>query len=281
MSAVHTERLRGYTIEICDDPVAEYANPRQDDNLGVDNLGVMICQHSRYTLGDRADDDVVDFERALNRFRDNLGGRRGVQAFARWLRIFHGTTVILPLYLCDSGITMSAGANLYAGTDHDPTSRSGRFTGDAAGWDTSTVGFIFDTAATRELIGTPDELVAEALKEEVGAYALWLEGHVYGYRVLDGDDDEIESCWGFLGDYEEGALVEARSVVPEEQAPAVFRLTVKVPAGGHDQLAAILSDLGGQLLHGPLEDDGPTNVRDVNGNTIGHWTYATGTEETR
>lgn len=43
----------------------------------------------------------------------------------------------------------------------------------------------------------------------------YLSGNVYGYQVEDKDGNEIESCWGFYGDYDSknGALSEARNIV--------------------------------------------------------------------
>jgi hypothetical protein len=115
----------------------------------------------------------------------------------------HGARVILPLFVYEhSGITMRAGANLVTGSDN-LVSR-GRFAMDGAGWDTSTVGMIFDTAETRKACGfdeqhtITDEDIEKQLDEEVVYYAAYLEGAVYGYEVLDGDGEVLDSCWGFL-----------------------------------------------------------------------------------
>ena len=41
----------------------------------------------------------------------------------------------------------------------------------------------------------------------------WAFGNVYGYEVLDADGENIDSCWGFFGDYDVpySALSEAQS----------------------------------------------------------------------
>lgn len=61
--------------------------------------------------------------------------------------------------------------------------------------------------------GTKD---ATAPLETVQAY---LDGEVYGWTVEDADGDEIESCWGYIGDAG-GVLAEAESVARLLEADA-------------------------------------------------------------
>ena len=63
----------------------------------------------------------------------------------------------------------------------------------------------------------------KTLHAEVEEYAEYLAGNVYGYEVLDEDGNDIESCWGFIGDYECGALEEARGVVNRIVGSEPFR----------------------------------------------------------
>ena len=75
---------------------------------------------------------------------------------------------------------------------------------DSYGWDTSHVGAV--------LVSKKEGTKAEARKIALGVVNTWndyLSGNVYGY-VIDKDGD---SCYGFYGDYEEGALAEARSAL--------------------------------------------------------------------
>lgn len=59
----------------------------------------------------------------------------------------------------------------------------------------------------------------EKLRPSIDLFADWAYGNVYGYIIntLDEDgesnNDNVDSCWGFFGDYDENALVEAKSVV--------------------------------------------------------------------
>jgi hypothetical protein len=47
--------------------------------------------------------------------------------------------------------------------------------------------------------------VTEYLKNEVETYDQFLTGDVYGYRVFkveNGEEEELDSCWGFYGEDE-------------------------------------------------------------------------------
>lgn len=102
-----------------------------------------------------------------------------------------GARVVLPLIVYEhSGITMRVG-------------HVGDIMGDSAGWDTSFVGFIYDTPkAVKECIGddvTDDEIKA-ALESEVEVYASYLEGDVTYYLVEDEETGFYDVCGGFVGD---------------------------------------------------------------------------------
>jgi hypothetical protein len=88
----------------------------------------------------------------------------------------------------------------------DDVRSSGRFVMDDAGWDTSMVGFIFDTAdRVKECMGddATDEQIEAALESEVQVYARWLEGDVTYYTVEDDETGFVEGCGGFIGDSDE------------------------------------------------------------------------------
>jgi hypothetical protein len=102
--------------------------------------------------------------------------------------------VILPLYLYDhSGITMNT-------------------TGFSCQWDSGQVGFIFISKqkmlleyggkiVTKKL----KDRVTEYLKNEVETYDQFIMGNVYGFRVFkveNGEEEELDSCWGFYGEDE-------------------------------------------------------------------------------
>lgn len=139
------------------------------------NVGTMVCWHRGYDLGDRQPE---------GRERDALE-RGGLRLLTRYLTMWSEATVVIPLGLYDhSGLTMYAGGGPHAF--------------DSAGWDSGTVGFIFDTPAGREECGTPLDRIEEVLRDEIDVYDQFLRGDVYGYVVAPNSEEE-ESCWGFYG----------------------------------------------------------------------------------
>ena len=157
-------------------------SPREDDNLGT-----MVCFHSRYNLGDKHD-----------------FSREEAREFLKSKEI----CVSLPLYLYDhSGITMNT-------------------SGFSCRFDTCCVGFTYVTKEqvrkeygvkriTKEVI----EKVTKVLEGEVETYDQYLRGDVYGYEIYEvttcseGHEHEkfVDSCWGFYG--EEYCMTEAESIV--------------------------------------------------------------------
>ena len=150
----------------------------QDDNYDSprdwDNLGVMVCFHSRYNLGDK------------HEYRDS--DYSGWDEMEAAIQKEEDAAVILPLYLYDhSGITMNTEGF------HCP-------------WDSGQVGFIFVSRAkvleewskkriSKKLLAK----VEEVLRQEVTTYDQYLTGDVWGYVIEDDDVEHIESCWGFYG----------------------------------------------------------------------------------
>lgn len=201
------------TIRIVPDDDAE--SPRT-----YDNLGHMVCWHSRYDLGDQQvrPNDHYSLDEFLTSLVDD-----------------YSPTVVLPLYLLDhSGITIKAGekvdlAELFI-PDREP------FTFDPGGWDTSFVGFILDTADTRKMMGNVPEEVEEVLRHEVAAYANWLEGGYVAFIVEDSDGNHLDSLWGIDDlDYakecaEDSADWEAQRI-EREKREAFNRETVQHYAG--------------------------------------------------
>jgi hypothetical protein len=192
MDTVHTEIHNGYKIEIHYD--TDPCNPRTD----WDHETTMVCFHSRYNLGDEQFKTADECRAA----------------------VYPKGSFSLPLYLYDhSGITMNT-------------------TGFSCPWDSGLVGWIFITQekAAEVWPRREDEThnkwatrCREYLDGAVQEYNNYLTGNVYGYKVFeplvpnadpdDEDDwDEIDSCWGFYGDYdsEDGCLAQARDCTPDK-----------------------------------------------------------------
>jgi hypothetical protein len=231
MHKIMSNAVEEYKVGRCDirieiDEAA--SNPRED----FDNVGTMVCWHRRYELGDEQPsedggeylstlaikgnkklarwDELV--ERATDRLERSVAGWDKVndsidRVRARLVqKALDERFVILPLYLYDhSGITMST----------SPFS---------CPWDSGQVGVIYcSLAKAQEEWGTEDskkrgwdgeasytlkedgskrtlrEATIRYLTGEVKEYDQYLTGDVYGY-VVEAEDGEEESCWGFFGD---------------------------------------------------------------------------------
>lgn len=163
-----TITLENTILEILPDDSPE--NPRTWSNLGM-----MVCWHRRYALGDPH-------------------GYRDAQEFAQ--KVNPGNALILPLFLFDhSGLTLS--------TD------SARFrASDPQGWDWGQLGYSFVLKAdvrrefgVRRLTRRVAARALAVLAAEVQTYNLYLQGQVYGFVLKDRATGEtIDACWGFYGD---------------------------------------------------------------------------------
>lgn len=186
-------------------------SPRQNSNPGV-----MYAYYRGYELGDeqlpeggfeQIDCPVCkggDMEAVCPRCEDFGYVDPTV---LEWLQSLEAIAAA-PLFVYEhGGITMSVGELklIEQPITRGDTRSAGRFVGDGAGWDTSFVGFIVYTEASI----TPccgdgaeyrtQEWLQECAEGEVEEYASYLEGDVYGYIVYDPEDNEQESCWGFIG----------------------------------------------------------------------------------
>lgn len=141
-------------------------SPRDDDNVGT-----MHCGHQRYTLGDKdAPTPFVDDDYRAKVQRPDV-------------------LTYLPIYMYDhSGLAFS----------HTPFH---------CPWDSGLLGWHYVTrekaAEAWPSVTDEDELIERAvacMNTELEAYGHFISGEVYGYQVINEDGEEIDSCWGFIGD---------------------------------------------------------------------------------
>lgn len=192
-----------------------------------DNLGKMVCFHSRYNLGDEHDfKDKDDFLKSL--LSDTLGSEDMAEDFIEnavskfdvdefyqnyskyeqqidniILEEIKMGIVILPLHLYDhSGITMNT-------------------TGFTCPWDSGQVGWIYaDKDSVLKEFGTEisdsdsREQATAILESEVNLYDMYLTGQCYDY-VLYKNDEMVDSTSGFIGDLED-LKPDMESCLPKE-----------------------------------------------------------------
>jgi hypothetical protein len=162
---------KGYKIEVHQDENGH--SPREWDNLGH-----MVCWHSRYKLGDEHD------------FANN-------DDFKKYIK--ESTHVILPVYLYDhSGLSMNT-------------------TGFNCKWDSGQVGWIYVSHEKIrkeygwDRVSNQRKLkIMEYLRLEVETYNDYLTGNVFGYNIPGID----ESCWGFYGNTgRESMISECKDII--------------------------------------------------------------------
>ena len=165
---VQSEMYKDVEIQIHRDDTP--CNPRHE----WDNLGTMVCWHSRYDLGDKDH----GFERySPEEFTEEINDKN---------------SIMLPLYLYDhSGITMNT-------------------SGFSCQWDSGQVGYIFITKEKiraeygwKRITKKRKAKIIQYLKNEVETYDNYLTGSVYGYVVENELKGINDSCWGYYGDTED------------------------------------------------------------------------------
>ena len=187
---VYEEAYHGHTIKIFHDPDPE--SPREWSNLGT-----LICWHRRYRLG-----ESHHFASPESFLRDLAGVSDQCDLSMDQLRErAERKAIILPVYLYDhSGLAMNT-------------------IGFHCPWDSGQVGYVYVTLeAVREEFGVKRvtkalrEKTEDILRAEIVSYDAYLAGRVYGY-IIEHDGEEVDACWGFVGDYELDCLSEARAFV--------------------------------------------------------------------
>lgn len=78
-------------------------------------------------------------------------------------------------------------------------------------WDVSQVGAVL---VSKQEWPDQDKAV-NAAKGLIDTWNDYLSGNVYGFVITDSNGQDVESCWGFYGDYDKegGALLEARAII--------------------------------------------------------------------
>jgi hypothetical protein len=186
-----------------------FADPRDHDNVGT-----IAVSYRNYILGDE-DISRIDFEVECEACGgtgetygpENMEGRFTIKTPdcptcqgigyvtldpVTYFQKDRGARVVLPLTVYEhGGITMSAGHV--------------RFPLDPQGWDTSFVGFVFDTPEmVKACIGddATDDQIEAALRGEIEEYASYLEGDVTWWSVQDDETAFHESCGGYVGSHD-------------------------------------------------------------------------------
>ncbi len=174
MSNVHKEEYKGFTIRILHDDDA--TSPAEWDQFGT-----IYTRHNRYfAIGE--DLNKLEGPEIADEIRSEGGELLPIYAYV------HG------------GVALSTGSF-------------------SCPWDSGQCGFIAVTKAKLIEEYSDDseasrEKARKLMAAEIENWNTYFSGEVYGYIVETEDGDELDSCWGFYGDYDEvgGALLEGRSI---------------------------------------------------------------------
>jgi hypothetical protein len=190
MEPIDTISYKNMTIKIYVDEATE--NPRTSCDGWI---GKMVCWHRCYKLGD--EQPRYEPGEWLRHLAAELVDANDAELIPdeHVRRILAKHCVILPLYLYDhGGITLS-------------------YSKFSCPWDSGQVGYIYATKETIDKeFGGDFAKAATSLQSEVDTYDDYLTGNCYGYAIADEQGDDVDSCWGFLGD-SEYCESEAKSVV--------------------------------------------------------------------
>lgn len=169
------ENYKNYLIEVFYDEFSE--SPREWDNLGT-----IYSNHRDYDFdGHKIDELGYD----ADEINETLKGMY-------WLPIY--------AYI-HSGITISTSNAKYPYNDS---------------WDSGLFGIIAVPKDNKEIASfKTEENVYNCLRGEIATLDEYLRGYCYGYRVTNKYGEEVESCWGFIGEdvVELEIIPEAKSVI--------------------------------------------------------------------
>tara|TARA_R110002051_G_scaffold35255_1_gene77774 strand:+ start:372 stop:974 length:603 start_codon:yes stop_codon:yes gene_type:complete len=172
---------RNEKLQIVQDDICE--DPRNWDNLTI----IATLEQNHNTIGDfqfKSSDELNEF----------VKDQEAIYS--------------MPLYIYDH-----SGISLYCGNDTIPYPFNDQ-------WDAGCIGMVFTTKKRlKGMEKTPRSKILDQMKTEVEIYSHYLNGNVYGFRLLKWSqckscdqevDQEIESCYGFYGyDFDTNGLFDA------------------------------------------------------------------------
>jgi hypothetical protein len=149
------------------------------DDVRHNYLTIIYSSGSNYTLGDKASNhnSILDYFKDVYGYTPNEAKENVI-----WL----------PVYAY-----VHSGATIATDLSKIPNCR----------FDSFQSGFVYTTKEkirkARDIKRVTKDIVSEEtkyLEGHVETFDDMLQGKVYGFNVVDENDEEIESCWGFIGD---------------------------------------------------------------------------------
>lgn len=216
MYIIHQENYKNKTIKIVPDEYAD--NPRNWDNQTN-----MACFHKNYILGDKhLADTYKDFENLI--FRLWLEHATESEFKNKILKDLKNSRLSIYREILSSGDTWEARFDYMYSYEFCITGDESKnlelpskitwnflYLYDHSGitismnpfscrFDSGIVGIIYMIDADKNPISYEQQI--KIMKSEVKTYDDYIRGNCYGYIIEDSEENEIDSCYGFLGDYE-------------------------------------------------------------------------------
>ena len=169
---IETINYKGFSINIYQDDDCE--SPDNWEN----NDAFIVYDHRQFNVERKGFDPETIFEH-----------------IQETKKFFYDGYFVFPLYAyIHSGVSLSLGNSCYPFTDR---------------WDVSTTGFVLVKRAKYTWTRTISEKLAQSI---VNVWNDYLSGNVYGFQIEDKDGNDIDSCWGFYGNYNDNdMLTDAKS----------------------------------------------------------------------
>ena len=169
-------------------------SPREDDG----KIGTIAYKSSNYKLGEESILDPIDWlaekigwsEERIYKLAKKNGWRYYSDEVKNYLEvIFFEKFIALPVYKYEhSGISIS-------------TSPFGcRFDSGQIGYIYTTKAVIRDTMMISKVTKKDVEKAIASMEAEIKYFNEYIQGENFGYIVEDEDENELDSCWGFIGD---------------------------------------------------------------------------------
>lgn len=80
-------------------------------------------------------------------------------------------------------------------------------------WDVSQIGLVLVNKYIQGKRAITKDTAKKYAKDLIDTWNDYLSGNVYGFEITAENGKEVDSCWGFYGDWEKNCLKEAQSVV--------------------------------------------------------------------
>lgn len=199
MNPIDEIEYKGYTIKVYPDD--ESVDPRKE----FDHMGIMVCWHRRMNLGDVQPDESPEdwFKANIEGYTESYLDERDLDEL--W-SLFAKSNLIIPIMAYEhGGITIRA---YNYGNWPDQM------------WDCGQLGFIYVSHDkirkeynVKRISKKTLERARTCLLSEISEYDDCLTGNVYGFEIESPEGEDIDSCWGFYGDYDKYMIPECKSII--------------------------------------------------------------------